>query len=210
MAWTSPATYVTGTILQASQLNLIRDNLLATGPAVVTTAGDLVVATGANALARLGIGATADVLQVVAGVPAWGGSASGWLVQIMPELGGVANTNWSTIVSNTGFGGALMASSGVQNDEITWPVALTAGTWTFTLVYGKDTDAGIVTVQLDGASQGTIDTYAAQTFNNVSSLAGLTVATSGKKVLRLLMATKNASSSAYRGRIQGIQLVRTA
>lgn len=55
MAWTAPRTWVTGELVTATLLNAhLRDNLLETAPAKVTTAGDLVYATGAGELARLG------------------------------------------------------------------------------------------------------------------------------------------------------------
>jgi hypothetical protein len=38
---------------------------------LVTTAGDLLIATGSAVLARLGIGSNGQVLTVVAGAPAW-------------------------------------------------------------------------------------------------------------------------------------------
>lgn len=58
MAWTAPRTWTTGEVVTASHMNThVRDNLLETAPAKATTAGDLFVGTGANALKRLGIGA---------------------------------------------------------------------------------------------------------------------------------------------------------
>ena len=55
MAWTAPRTWVVGEVLTAALLNThLRDNLLETAVAKVTTAGDVVYATGANALTRLG------------------------------------------------------------------------------------------------------------------------------------------------------------
>lgn len=72
MSWTSPRTWVTAEVVTAAIMNQhVRDNLLQTAPAIVTTAGDLVVATGANALARLAIGATNSLASVVAGTVAW-------------------------------------------------------------------------------------------------------------------------------------------
>ncbi len=53
MAWTSPRTWVAGEVVTAALLNThLKDNLLQTAPGLVTTSGDIVVASGANALAR--------------------------------------------------------------------------------------------------------------------------------------------------------------
>ena len=61
MAWTALRTYVTGEIITATILNTDhRDNLKETAPALVTTDGDMVVATGANALKRIAMVDTND------------------------------------------------------------------------------------------------------------------------------------------------------
>jgi hypothetical protein len=52
MAWSVPLTAVSGAALTDSQWNAsVRDNLLTTFPALATTAGQIAVATGANAIA---------------------------------------------------------------------------------------------------------------------------------------------------------------
>jgi hypothetical protein len=48
----------------------------------VTTAGDVIYATGSSAVTRLGIGSTGQVLTVAAGVPSWATSASGGMTVI--------------------------------------------------------------------------------------------------------------------------------
>lgn len=72
MAWSSPRTWVALEVLTAALLNThLRDNLLEAAPAKVTTAGDLVYATGANALSRLAIGSVGQQLIGGASAPAW-------------------------------------------------------------------------------------------------------------------------------------------
>ncbi len=72
MAWTAPRTWVTAEVVTAALMNThLRDNLLETSTAKVTTAGDLTYASGANALARLGIGAVDQFLIGGASAPAW-------------------------------------------------------------------------------------------------------------------------------------------
>ena len=54
MAWTAPATVITGDLLTAALWNAqVRDDMLETAPAKATAAGDTFYATAANALARL-------------------------------------------------------------------------------------------------------------------------------------------------------------
>jgi len=72
MAWTAPRTWTTGELVTAAFLNThVRDNLLETAPAKVTTAGDLVYATAANTLTRLAIGSATTVLHGGASAPIW-------------------------------------------------------------------------------------------------------------------------------------------
>lgn len=73
MAWTAPRTWVTAEVVTAAQMNAhIRDNFLETAPAKVTTTGQMVYSTGANALAALTLGASGVHLgSTAAGLPAW-------------------------------------------------------------------------------------------------------------------------------------------
>jgi len=72
VAWSTPLTAVSGTVLTAAQWNAsVRDNLLETSAAAVTTAGDMTRADGANSMTRFAIGGTGDYLRVASGVPAW-------------------------------------------------------------------------------------------------------------------------------------------
>jgi hypothetical protein len=78
MAWTAPATVTTGELMTAAFWNTqIRDNLLESAAAKVTTAGDTLYATGANTLARLAKGTAGQVLKMNAGAtaPEWGSNA---------------------------------------------------------------------------------------------------------------------------------------
>ena len=78
MAWTAPRTWVTAEVVTAALMNThVRDNLLETASAKVTTAGDLVYATAANALTRLGIGAATQFLVGGASVPVWTNTIQG-------------------------------------------------------------------------------------------------------------------------------------
>lgn len=72
IAWVSPRTWSTGELVTSALANTHwRDNLLETAPAKVTAAGDIVYGTGANALARLAIGASPKVLTGGASAPSW-------------------------------------------------------------------------------------------------------------------------------------------
>lgn len=103
-----------------------------------------------------------------------------------------------------------IVSSGVQNDEITWDVVLAAGTWTLDLTYYRAPNRGICSVQFDSVEKGTIDLYGGLQVNTRVQITGIVVATTAKVELKFKMATKNASSTAYYGTLNGLRLIRTA
>ena len=67
MAWTSPKTWTATTLSVSDMQAQVSDNLSETAPAKVTTAGDVVVGTGANAIKRLAMGTASQVLAVNSG-----------------------------------------------------------------------------------------------------------------------------------------------
>ena len=73
MAWTAPRTWVTGETVTAALLNAhIRDNLLETSAATVTTAGDIAFADAANSMgSRLAIGSIGTFCVSTGSAPIW-------------------------------------------------------------------------------------------------------------------------------------------
>jgi hypothetical protein len=74
MAWTNPSDRTTGDVITAAQWNSFlgtTGDMSMTAAAKVTTNGDMVYATAANTLTRLGIGSAGQTLQVSGGVPTW-------------------------------------------------------------------------------------------------------------------------------------------
>lgn len=135
-----------------------------------------------------------------------------WMIDIDALNMPAANTNWQNRVVNPSmYYNAAWYSTGAQNAEISWPVVLAAGTWSFALVYDQGTDRGVISVQLDSVEKGTIDGYYGSTaYNSLTVLTGIAVSTTEKKTLKLKMTTKNGSSSSYVGSISHIRLIRTA
>jgi len=114
--------------------------------------------------------------------------------------------------------GGDIYSAGVIDSYIQYNAYLSPGTWVVTLLHHQDIDRGIYTLFVDDLSTGTagttsigtVDGYTAATTNNVStSFTSFAVTTGGQKAIRLTMATKNASSSAYAGVISLLTLTRT-
>lgn len=136
-----------------------------------------------------------------------------WLFNVDVFMTPVSQVNWpeSSGTSISYLYASVRQSTGAQNAEINFDVVLAAGTWTVELICTTTASSGIYTVQFDGATAGTLDSYSSSTAYNVRmSLTGISIASSGKKGLKLLMATKNASSSSYYGMLQHIQFKRTA
>src|SRR3990167_6364665 len=140
------------------------------------------------------------------------GSVGNYTQAAMPFVASIANTNWATRTTATDqlAMGRLITDSTAQNNAVSWPLYLDSVTWKCALIYGKDTDQGVFSIQLDDVEQGTVDAYAAApASNNYSEVTGLAVSTAGVKTFELQMATKNASSSAYGARLNSWAWVRT-
>ena len=72
MAYTQPVTVVTGQVWTAANQNTyIKANFEAGVPDIFTAAGDLAIASAANAASPLAIGSAGQVLGVVSALPAW-------------------------------------------------------------------------------------------------------------------------------------------
>lgn len=140
-----------------------------------------------------------------------GGGSDAWLIDI-DAYARASNLNWSTINPAAVLHHGDLRSTGAQGAERSWTVTIPAGTWNLELVHRKGSAAGIISVYLDGTKVGEIDGYDAASFINdqLSTLANINVAESGKKVLKFAMETKNASSTNYYGYLQHLRLVRTA
>ena len=71
----------------------------------VTTAGDVIYATGSSAVTRLGVGTTGQVLTVAAGVPSWATPASGSTFagcRLVPNTGqAISNATFTALVYQT-------------------------------------------------------------------------------------------------------------
>ena len=143
-------------------------------------------------------------------------------IQLLPQLLGsesgssgawsnVYHTEASPLTSATNGAGGL-SSAGNNTDHIEYLVPMAAGTWTIYVWVRRSSNTGIITISLDGGGtpEGTIDTYNASADAFRGSVAGITVASTGLKTLRLATATKNASSSGFFATLRGIALRRTA
>lgn len=76
--------------------------------------------------------------------------------------------------------GRLLWTNGFGARSGKWDVALDAGTWTLTLIYGKANNMNTMDWTLGGAALGNLDEYSATTANNLAAqFAGIVVAVPG-------------------------------
>lgn len=198
--------------------------------------GQMIYGGTAGAPTKLAAGTTSQVLIGSATVPAWGAVTGAmlnpdnilpWHVVVIPMVWTPEATTgtWAltpiatasltfpfyTTGSAANSGSATSFTSlGAQNDAASWDVILAAGTWDAHFYVMKSTNTGIITLNMDGASQGTVDTYAAAAIGAKVSITGFTVSATGKKRMQVLAATKNGSSSGYFMVLFGIEFRRTA
>lgn len=123
MAWTTPRTYTTGELVTAAILNThVRDNLLETAPAKVTTAGDIIVATGANEIKRLGIGGAASLLKVNTGGNDIEWFPKGTALYYLRVNSGGTNLEWGELVAQKPrrfYKTSLTANAGAGTQNLT-------------------------------------------------------------------------------------------
>ncbi len=135
MAWTAPRTWVTGETVTAALLNAhVRDNLLETSAATVTTAGDLVYADAANSMgSRLAIGAANTHLVSDGSAPVWRAIAT----DVDTSSGQTGGTGYATMVnlSDITFSGEIEVTVTTGTEAlICWNAQLsndTAGSLTY-------------------------------------------------------------------------------
>lgn len=140
-----------------------------------------------------------------------GTDTPGYTWEWIPWMGSKANTGWSARTQeSTSLGGGRLGPSTAQNDEVSADAWIDSGTVKIPLIHVKSPDAGIYSIQFDGVEKGVVDGYAAaEAQNSYDEVTGVTVAAGAVVAFKLKMATKNASSSAYAGRVHSAKVIRT-
>ena len=167
MAWTTPKTWASGYVVLAADLNThLRDNLNATAPATLTAQGDIVIASGANALARLAKSTTSTQYLANTGTnnaPAWN------------EVALDTGVSATLPVANGGTGATSLADKAVliTQDSGTDTVAASAMTTSGQLLIGGSSGPAVATLT-EGSGMtitngdGTIELAAASADNSAA------------------------------------------
>jgi hypothetical protein len=153
MAYSAVPTVSTGDYWTAANHNTyIRDNFAAGVPDIFTTAGDLVYATGANAAARLALGAAGSVLRAGASAPSWA-----------PYVGCVTRRTSNQSIPNTTETAVSFTSEDFDSDayhdnstnpsRITIPSALGGTYWVYAGIKfdGNATGVRYIGIQKNGS-----------------------------------------------------------
>ena len=132
MAWTDGADQTTGTVVTAALWNNYlgtAGSIQKTAPAVVTTAGDIVYATGDNAIARLGVGSARQTLQTnaAANAPEWVASPQSLLDAKGEILGASAANTLGALAAGTN--NYILTADSSETLGIKWAAA-GGGAWT--------------------------------------------------------------------------------
>jgi len=118
LSFTSPKTWASGYVVLASDLNTyIRDNQNMTAPAIMTSQGDLLIASGANTPIRLAKSTTSTQYLANTGTsnaPAW------------DEVALATGVSGTLPVGNGGTGGTSLTANGILVGNSTSAIAVTA------------------------------------------------------------------------------------
>ena len=144
MAYSDPGDLASGAVITEAWVDAVRASLLASGVAIVTTAGDIVAATAATTLARLAIGADDSTLV------ADSGEATGLAWQIQPaahvtksDTTALGTSTWTSIPFDTETSDTDAMHEGVTNpSRLTIPAG--GGSWYTFGFFGNATRAGAV------------------------------------------------------------------
>ena len=174
MAWTSPRTWSTGEVVTAALLNAqIKGNMDLTAPAIMTTAGDIIYASGANTPARLAKDTNATRVLTNTGtsnVPAWAqvtltSGVTGTLPVGNGGTGATTLTDGGVLIGNGS--GAMVAMAVLADGEMivgdgtTDPVAESGATLRTSIGIGTGDSPQVTGIELGHASDTTITRGAA-------------------------------------------------
>jgi hypothetical protein len=137
-----------------------------------------------------------------------------WMITIFPTL-------FSTVEAGNALADAAdpsqyfchapRQSAAANGDTLSWPVVLSAGTYSLIVLGVTTTNRGVADYYLNSTEIASFDWYSVgSTMNAKKTQTGITVATSGKYLLKQKVDGKHASSSDYLISSTAIMLVRTA
>ena len=169
MAWTTPRTWTTGEVVTAALLNAqIKANMDLSAPAIMTTAGDIIYASGSNTPARLAKDTNSTRVLTNTGtsnVPAWAqGTLTSGVTGTLPVgnggTGATTLTDGGVLIGN-GTGAmvamAVLADSEmIVGDGTTDPVAESGATLRTSIGVGTGDSPQFTGIELSHATANTL------------------------------------------------------
>jgi len=157
MAWTTPADYTTGQVITATIWNNLigaSGNIIETAGGKVTTAGDIVYGTGANAVSRLGIGSASNVLKTNSGAtaPEWGTIAASELTGWGNDKSLFTNSSGALTEVALGASGTVYKSAGATSNPTWSNVASTELSTSANKVYYGNNSSAVTELSLGAAN----------------------------------------------------------
>lgn len=231
MAYTPPNNArATGYLVTAANWNELASDILESAVAKVTTAGDLVYATAANALTRLGIGTARQGLQVNAGAtaPTWAPTPA----SVLTGTGDLLYSSAANTIARLGIGTANYALQ--VNAAGTLPAWAPSATSVLTtqgdLLYASAANtlarlgAGTARQSLQMNAAGTLPAWAASPASVMTGTGDLLYSSSANTIARLAVGTARqilqtnsgatapewSSSISLTGAISGSEITGTA
>jgi len=171
MAWTTPKTWASGYVVLAADLNThLRDNLNVTAPAVLTTAGDILYASGANTPARLAKSTTST--------------------QYLANTGTSNAPAWNEVALDTGVSATLPVANGGTN-----ATALTDKAVLITQDSGTDT---VAAVAMDANGELLIGGTSGPAVATLTAGTGVTI-TTGDGTITIASSAGGTATGTYTG-----------
>ena len=174
MAWTTPRTWSTGEVVTAALLNAqIKGNMDLSAPAIMTTAGDIIYASGSNTPARLAKDTNATRVLTNTGtsnIPAWAqvtltNGVTGTLPVGNGGTGATTLTDGGVLIGNGSGAMVAMAvladSEMIVGDGTTDPVAESGATLRTSIGVGTGDSPQLTGIELGHATDTTITRGAA-------------------------------------------------
>ena len=130
---------------------------------------------------------------------------------LFPQLASATSGSWAWLALGSAMFGGWYRSTGVINDS--WESAnlvLQPGTYSVKALVTTTNEAGIASIYFDGVDTGAnLDMYSGSIVYNQVISDTFTVATKTRGTIKVLMETKNASSSAYRCEMNQLEITKT-
>jgi len=149
--------------------------------------------------------------EYINGVKTGGDPGEEHLVLLLENYNSIDQGTWAIATNSSYLRNCIFYNTtGAQNDKIILKAFLAEGTYSMRIVYIKAANVGYQEIDVGGTNWLSQDGYnGAAQYNQIATVTGKTVTTSGVKDIEIYSSQKNGSASAYGIRILEIGIWRT-